>query len=200
MSRVILADQDYGSAARILNLPDASDPQEPATLAQLLAAASAPLYKLLTADGNLVNDANPQPWFASSGAVAVEAATLYWMRGRVHVTKNTTASLGFSFGGTASLSGVWYRVLSRVGLIVTTGTGPAAGLVETASNTLVVQSTTGTATDLWVDIDGHILINGAGTIIPQLTFSAAPGASQFIKAGAAFSLIKLPSNPSGTWS
>lgn len=38
MSRKILSDQDYGSASRLLNLLDAVDPQEPATLAQLRAA------------------------------------------------------------------------------------------------------------------------------------------------------------------
>jgi len=56
MARPILADQDFGSVARILNLLNAVDPQEPVTLAQLLAAIEGIAWKdnvVVSTQGNI---------------------------------------------------------------------------------------------------------------------------------------------------
>jgi len=209
MSRVILADQDYGSAARILNLLDAADPQEPATLAQLLAAAGAPpSCKILTADqAAFANQTAAQPLFTdtASDSVALEAATYLFaahliLSGWTNAA-NRTYNVSF-VNGTGTIGSMDYIVSFGSGTSKNNNiSGPNSRLYETNAASQWLGTTIASAPTFGLmQARGVIIMSGAGTIAPNLDMSTAPGTAMIMERGSYMRFEKLASNPQGTWS
>lgn len=166
-------------------------------------SSSALLIKCLTADDTGgQNVATAQPWFPTTGAVAVAGSTTYRMRGLLSLTHGaTTHTTGLSFGGTASLTSI--RYLARtVRAAANTLASTFAGIdIIVATNTVV--DVTGTQAATVVEIDGIVRINAAGTLIPQYQFSANPTGTITTKKDSFFELRAIGDNTLaslGTWS
>lgn len=165
------------------------------------ASINGTLFKALAADdtgGSNVNTA--QPWFPTAGGVTVKAGATYRFRGRLlstraaGTTSHTTAVL---FAGTATLTMIVYEGDAR--------TGDANSLAASnkfrtnAATAFVVKAASTSATeDVDVYVEGTVVINAAGTFIPQFIYSAAPGGAPTIKAGSWFEMVPM-TNPMGTW-
>lgn len=163
------------------------------------------LFKCLAADdtgGQNVNTA--QPWFPTNGAVTVKANTTYRIRGLLWTTRaagvtgHTTSLL---FGGTATLTSLLYSAL--VGSGQTPGNENRNGAMISAATAVVVKATSNSATEnVCIEVYGTIRTNGAGTLIPQFQYSAAPGGAPTIKSGTMFELVPLGAGAvteSGAW-
>ncbi len=65
------------------------------------------IFKILTGDDTGANSNTAQPWLPTAGGVAVEAGTLYWFEGHLHLSRsagNTSHTTSILFGGTATLT------------------------------------------------------------------------------------------------
>lgn len=114
-----------------------------------------------------------QSIFASgSTTLTVAAGTTYRFRGKINLnTGATTHTTAFGFGGTATFTTCNYlgsTISSAAGGIAT----PQQIRVAAATATVLNATSTAVQTDIWVE--GIMRINAAGTIIPQVTFSAGP--------------------------
>jgi hypothetical protein len=168
------ADLDFGGARRVLNLPDASDPQEPATKAQLDAAIGG-LDKSDVGLGNVTNDAQlPLTGGTMSGAItlaadpasAMQAATKQYVDGlalnigkrsrvRVATTANITISTALNAGDT--LNGV---VLADGDLVLVKDQSSAA------QNGIYVAGASPTRSpeyDSWAEYPGSLVAVAEGT-------------------------------------
>lgn len=162
------------------------------------------LFRCLTADASGSNVNTAQPWFPTNGAVAVRASTSYIFRGRFWSTRaagSTSHTTGISFGGTATLTDITWWGLCKEG---DTAAIADADLVvaNTAANTNVKAASTSTTENILLWVEGIVRVNGAGTFIPQFTYSAAPGGAPSIKEGTMFLLYPAGSNTVdtlGTW-
>lgn len=172
----------------------------------LLADVNSPgiLIKVLTADdaggtaGNSV-----QPWFPTNGTLTLPAATTYHMNGHLWITSGATShSTGLSFGGTATLTSIDYVYRAQRAAAITLGTAfSGLGQFNAASNNTI--DTAGTAVGHYIQVDGILRVNAAGTLIPQFTFSANPTGTITIKRNSYFRLTALGDNTLatlGSWS
>jgi hypothetical protein len=168
------------------------------------AATFLELLKVLAADDTLVNQNTVQPWFPTAGGITVRGLTTYHMTGRLSLTcvGGTTHTTGLSFTGTATLTAIdyWAQLFSpaTAGAIITT---LSSIRVAVATNTVLNATSTALETDILVN--GFVRINGAGTFIPNLTFSSDPTGALAVKRGSYFSLRQLPGdntlNSVGAW-
>lgn len=100
----------------------------------------------------------------------------------------TSNSLGIGFGGTATLTSIGYQVsAAQNATSAVTLTAPVNAFVAVATNTAITAAVA-TATFRNVFVKGIVRVNASGTFIPQLTYSAAPGAAPSV---AANSYIKM---------
>lgn len=160
------------------------------------------LAKVLTADdtgGQAVNTV--QPWFPTTGTLTVPAATTYLMRGLLKITSGaTTHTTALSFTGSATLTSIGYYAQchrSAADTIIAVFSGIN---VSTASSTVV--DVTGTQVGHYIQINGIIRINAAGTLIPNFTFSANPTGTITILKNSFFELVAIGDNTfasAGTW-
>jgi len=156
------------------------------------------LYKVLAADATGQNIITVQPWFPTAGGVTVEAATTYLFDGALMMTNGATShSLGMSFGGTATLTGMMYGAMCGANAVNVAGTTQNTVFINTAANTTINGASTIAGKLVWVR--GRVRINAAGTFIPQFTFSVAPGAAPTLHAGSYFRMLKLVADTKGTW-
>lgn len=156
---------------------------------------SAPAYFACTTSANSLADNNSaQNVFPSAvDTFTAEASTSYWLDAEIFIsTGGGTYSVGFGLAGTATFTSIGYHCM---------GVKAAAGAlsvninnrwVTTASNTTVTSSNTTAGAIL--SIRGIIRVNGAGTLIPQITFSAAPGGTNQVEPNSFFRLQKMGSN------
>lgn len=160
------------------------------------------LHRSLTANAGYTNNTSAQPWFPSNGAVTLEASTTYEFEGVLMLTTGSTShTLGLSFGGTATLTSIGYFAHCAMVAINTASASTVLSVAQItqASNTVV--SAANTAVGNTVFVKGIVRINAAGTLIPQFTFSAAPGAGNVL-ANTHFKLRKIGSNTNtaqGPW-
>lgn len=167
---------------------------------ELLNPSNGALYKSLAADdtgGQNVNTA--QPWFPTSGAVAVAAGT-YRFRGQLHLsraagaTSHTTATL---FGGTATYT---LDYLARAKEGDANDLQDLSAFRAVAATALVVKAaSTSTTEQVLIEVEGVLVVTVAGTLIPQFIYSAAPGGAPTVKRGSFFELTPVI-NPQGVWS
>lgn len=152
------------------------------------------VLKVLTADdtgGTAGNSA--QPWFPTTGTVTLPARTTFLMRGLLKITHGATShSTGLSFGGTATLTSINYYAQahrSAANTIISVFSGIH---IASASNATVDAAGTQAAT--YIQINGVLRTNSAGTLIPQFTFSANLTGTITIKQDSFFSLEAVGDN------
>lgn len=164
-----------------------------------------PLFKYLAADdtgGQNINTA--QPWFPTAGAVSLEASTLYEFDGHLILSRSSgtnSHSTSVLFGGSATLTGIFYRASSR--------TGDANSLAadhsvfgDSAAAVQVKAASTSGSEQASIDVHGYVRTNAAGTFIPQFQYNNSPGGAPTIKNGSFFRLTKKGTSATttqGTW-
>lgn len=152
----------------------------------------------------------------ANGAVTLAAGKTYFFEGVYTLTNTGTTSHTWAvlFGGAATITAFQMQVFGGGGLttaapIATGGlsgavfgttdlTNGGAGWVWTAASTSATEQAT-------VQITGTIVVNAAGTLIPQLKASARPGASGtpgvVVKRGSFFRIWEMaPAATVGNWS
>lgn len=158
------------------------------------------LYKEQAADAGGTDVATAQPWFPAAGGVTVIAGQAYRFTGQLWTSRaagansHTTAVL---WGGTATIT--------RINYVARAMTGDANALVASAqlrvnvaTATVVKTASTSTSEQVVIEVEGVIVINAGGTLIPQFQESVAAGGVPTIKAGT-FLELRPYTNPTGTW-
>lgn len=109
---------------------------------------------------------------AANDALTVAAATTYRFRARLTFNTGATShTTAFGFGGTATFTTCNYTSQATSSAAATLAT-PQMLRVAVATATVLTAASIAVTTD--IILEGIIRINGAGTIIPQITFSAGP--------------------------
>ena len=135
-----------------------------------------------------------QPLFATptTGALTLAGATTYLVEGYVTLAMGTTTTrtTAFGFGGNATYTSIGF------GTICNTSTGAQstptmAYFTAAAGGVMNATSTTG-GLSFWVR--GVIRVNASGTIIPQITFSAAPGGTNTVGINSHMKFTPIGSN------
>lgn len=121
-------------------------------------------------------------------------------------TGSTSHSIGFGFGGTATLNNILYTGVGNNagGTLPQYGSGGIyQAAVNTAANTLFVTATTTANVNYFAKLAGTVSINTGGTFIPQYTLSAAPGGAYSTVAGSYFMIYPIGASGAntsvGTW-
>lgn len=147
------------------------------------------LLRILAADntGGL-NSLNAQPWFPSTGGVAVLADTTYEFEGQLMLSRSagtTSHTTSLLFGGTATLTSIDALAQALTGdansLIAINGVW-----ITAATATALKAASTSATEQIVIRVRGFVRINAAGTFIPQFKYSAAPGGAPTIKRGSFF--------------
>lgn len=128
-----------------------------------------------TSNTTLNSDANVQSVFAAADdTLTVLANTTYFFEAEYFLTTGTTThTTATAFGGTATFTSVnyWAELWSNTdGTISTT----APSVLRIATNSATVLNATSTAAGTVIRLKGVIRTANAGTIIPQIKFSANP--------------------------
>jgi hypothetical protein len=109
---------------------------------------------------------------AAADTITVEAATSYRFRARIALnTGNTSHTTSFGLGGTATFTSIFYTSTATSSAADTLAAAQIRR-VTTASAAVITAASTAVQTEIL--IEGVFRINAAGTIIPQITFSAGP--------------------------
>lgn len=109
---------------------------------------------------------------AANDTLTVAASTSYRFRARLTFNTGATShTTAFGFGGTATFTTCNYTSNATSSAANTLAT-PQMRRVSAATAAVLTAASTAVTTDIW--IEGIIRVNGAGTIIPQVTFSAGP--------------------------
>jgi hypothetical protein len=136
-----------------------------------------PARQIVTVQGSTValsnSSTSAQNIFASANDVlTVQAATTYRFRARMSFNTGATShTTAFGFGGTATFTTCFYNSIATSSAAGTLSTPQMARWNSAAAN-VVTAASTAITTD--IILDGIIRINAAGTVIPQITFSAGP--------------------------
>jgi hypothetical protein len=158
------------------------------------------LYRVLDADAAGSNVNTAQPWFPSAGGVTVEAATLYAFDGVLNISRSagtTSHTTGMGFGGTATITAFNARYSCGEGDVATLADDDVISATS-AANIQVKAASTSATEIIKAAVSGAVLINAAGTFIPQFTYSAAPGGAPTIEAGSWFEMRKRATSK-GAW-
>jgi hypothetical protein len=151
------------------------------------------LFKVLTADAAASNVNTVQPWFPSAGAVTVAADTSYFVEGLLHLETGTTSySVGLSLGGTATVGSADYCVIAgRPATLNERDSSADITLVSGTANATVTAASGDASTVIRVAGTVRISAGGGGTLIPNFTFSAAPGGTNNVKRNSFFRLTPI---------
>lgn len=132
-----LSNLDFGNAARIVNLPDGTDPQHPATVAQLNAAVEGIAWKAAARVGTLSNLNLASPGATIDGVTMVAGD-------RVLVRSQTTASQngiyvwnGAATAMTRALDASTFNELEGAAITVTEGTDAGVTFRQTQINGVI---------------------------------------------------------------
>jgi hypothetical protein len=114
----------------------------------------------------------------------------------------TSHSIGFGFGGTATLNNIIYTEIGNnnngAGASQALDAVSDTGWVNTASNTTMINNTSTAAVNFYITLKGTVSVNAGGTFIPQFTLSAAPGGAYTISAGSYFRISPLSASGANT--
>ncbi|HEY6022052.1 MAG TPA: hypothetical protein VIY48_19945 [Candidatus Paceibacterota bacterium] len=157
--------------------------------------------------GQNVNTA--QSWFpdSASDGVTVAANTTYRFAGLLFITRSagtTSHTTSIGFGGTATIASFSAFASCKTG--DTTASASVSSVIMADATSIVVKGASTSATEqIMVVVEGTLRIGtaGGGTIIPQFTYSAAPGGIPTIKANSFFELARIGTDlvtSAGTWS
>ncbi len=140
------------------------------------------------------------PFTAANDTMTVEAATLYHFETMIATVQGTTShTLAFGAGGTATFTNITHFAEH----ISVTDATLASNDVDhkltklTTAFTATVVSPAITATGTILKVKGSFLTNAAGTLIPQITFSADPTGTCEAHLGSYFMAKKMPSGAIG---
>ena len=136
-----------------------------------------------------------QDWLGTVD-VSVAALTAYRFKGFFRMSRAAGAvshTVNLGFGGTATLTAINYLSMAN------TTTGDVLGAISsrfiaTASSTAITAASTSTTENNVIFMEGTVQINAAGTFIPQVAFSAAPGGAGTIAVGAYFEMTPIGTN------
>lgn len=160
------------------------------------------LYYRKNTATTLSSNNTAQSWLGLTNGVTVAASTVYRYRGFFNLTTTGTTSHteALLFGGTATLTNITSHFLRTTNS--TTATSPFSAKATAATATVITGALT-TAQDVNYYVEGTIAVNAAGTISPQIQFSAAPGGTSTVVLGAYFELEPIGASGSnstnGTW-
>jgi hypothetical protein len=176
----------------------------PASTARALISTSY-FYRKNTATA-LASNTNAQSWLGLTNGVTLQASTIYLIDGEFQLTTTGTTShteaIGFTLT-TATLSaatgiGVSRRTVQTAVTSVTTGY-----ITSTASGTTVISGAITTSQTVLYTIRGVFCVNAGGQANPVVQFSAAPGGTSTVTAGAWISFTPIGTTSSnvsiGTW-
>lgn len=158
------------------------------------------LFKQLTADVSAQNVNTVQPWFSATPAITLPANATYRFEGELNLANGTTThTTGISFTGTATVTSILYdaECSSAAANVMV---APTHNQVDVATNTAL--NATSTAATTRIRIRGTIRISTTGTLIPNFTFSAAPGGTNTVKRNTSFRIWPIGDNTVetvGTW-
>lgn len=157
-----------------------------------------------TADFTGTNVNTAQPVFGGTlSTITLPASTSYMFElvCHIHTTGTTSHTFALLFGGTATLTSIGYRV--NVTNDATEVFGPANTMWVSVATATVLTAAAATATHHTIRARGIVRINGAGTLIPQYQWSAAPGVAGVTLQNSFFSLSPIGDNVAaavGNWS
>jgi 6-phosphogluconolactonase (cycloisomerase 2 family) len=154
----------------------------------------------------LASNTNAQSWLGLTNGVTLQASTIYLIDGEFELTTtgatSHTEAIGFTLT-TATLSaatgiGVSRRAVQTAVTSVTTGY-----ITSTASGTTVITGAITTSQTVLYTIRGVFCVNAGGQANPVIQFSAGPGGTSTIIAGAWISFTPIGTTGSnvsiGTW-
>lgn len=156
----------------------------------------------LAAPANVATAQNLFP--AANDTLTVVGNTTYQFEALLNIatTGITSNSLGLSIlgSGTATLTSIAYQATATNGTAATP-TASTTTYVTSGANTAVTAAVAA-ATNRTILVNGIMRVNAGGTIVPQFTFSAAPGAAPTLGANN-YMLLKPLGNGSvaavGAW-
>ena len=144
---------------------------------------------------------NTQP--ALGPAVTLSGSTVYAFEAFYMLIKSagtTSHTLGFGFGGTATINNVGWSGTAWCNGSASTpnGSNIFVGFSTSVSNT--VYTTNLTASGVWAQIKLHgtVSINAGGTFIPQYTISANPGGAYTTQIGSYFKIYPIGTSGANT--
>jgi hypothetical protein len=144
------------------------------------------------------NSSALQPWFVSEGALLLPTGS-YDFVGLLRLSRSagtTSHTTSVAIGGTATFT-INYLAEGKTGDANDLQT--ISGVFQNSSSAVVVKAASTSATEQTViRVKGVFQIVGAGTIVPQFQYSAAPGGAPTITAN--FRVQRLRSNRVGVWS
>lgn len=153
---------------------------------------------ILAADFTGQNATGAQPFFPTGqDAFTLEAGTAYLIEGHISTLRSagtTSHTTSVLFGGTATFTMARYSCACRYGArAAATPVRPyTADYKGTTPSTAQVASLASTIAQSKVfDFDGMLIVNAAGTLIPQFQYSAAPGGAPTIELGSYFRLTPV---------
>lgn len=143
----------------------------------------------------------------AAGAMTFAASTTYMLEATYYITRSVgsnshTLSTLFAIGGGGSLTSIAYTAdtTSTASNIL----GAVSRIYATAATaTIVTGASTATNENITATLRGIIRTNAAGTITPQIQYSAAPGGAPTVLANSYLRLIPIGTNSVasvGNWS
>lgn len=154
--------------------------------------------------GTNVNTAQPV-FNTTEDVLTIEGSTAYLVEGyyHIHTTGTTSHTLGLLFGGTAtytSIDGSYFSTNQATEVL-----GAVSAINFASAAVVQVSAALASATHHSIIINGIIRVNGAGTIIPQYQWSAAPGVAGVVLRGSWLRLTPMGVNtikalPTALWS
>ena len=160
-----------------------------------------------TANRTLTDQAALQACFdaVTNGTITLPAATGYYFEWLVLGTNTgaTSHQWQLGFGGTATLTSISYASYGSTATSAGGLTNVAGGHATAATAYSVTTASTSTTENVRIRATGKIYINAAGTLIPQIGFSAQPNGTETVLAGSFFRMWPIGSNSVasvGNWS
>ena len=154
------------------------------------------LSKYLVADDtNGASSSSAQPLFPTAPSGLTVKVGTYAFKGFFRLTRasgTTSHTTGFNFAlGTSSVTQISYSILANAD-----DTGVLAAVdrfygVDQTTTIFKGASTSGTEV-IVVEVEGFVTFSIAGTFVPGIQFSAAPGAAFTVKAGSYFIMHPIP--------
>jgi hypothetical protein len=148
----------------------------------------------------LTSGATAQNVFSPIGfdTISVQAATTYMFDG-IYIIRTTgatthTTSMSFALSGGASITNCSWTTLSYV--LSSTPAAPLTAQYHNFFNAVAggIFVATNTSAFVIVKFEGIMRVNAAGNVVPQITFSAAPGGTNTLDIGSHLKFYPIGSN------
>ena len=141
-----------------------------------------------------------QPAFAAAfDTWTLQGSTLYEFEGYLDITTGTNShsvAFGFALGGGASINWIKYQASTFAGTINTNVTG--VRYISVNQSTQTVLNAAGGNARQYHYIKGFVSVNAAGTFVPTITFSLAPGGTNEMNIGSYMKFTPVGINSTAT--